>query len=384
MSVLIEDSPRSFLVEWIATAVRNGTARGTVITPWATPWLHHDGAGRKHRAEERAEEFRANNVEVWFDPMTHALQIGGVGDFRYYNEYDLWAGARGDLSAPELREGHVGKVFDVQDALGTSHLAPTVLLHAGLDSNSALAFDLAKEAIRRDPTCWLSIAGTVPFWESGAALDAHIGALASLQPAGWFLSVVRTSTTTPVSVGPVEAHGLCRSARALSEDVPVHISHGDLAGLPAIAGGATTLGSGWDQRQRMCSYDDYDAREPAGSGGGWFKRPTLQVLLGVVSANEATILETRDAALVTRLGGLPAPGVREVFDHHLAVLSSVIQDIESQPDFERRYRRLLTLYANARAEWPGVQRHTGSPIGAREWINGVAGGLELYGRTEGW
>lgn len=384
MSVLIEDSPRPFMTAWIAAAVQRGSASGTVITPWATPWLQHPGAGRKPSAETRAGELQANGVEVWFDPMTHALQMGGVGDFRFYSEYDLWGGARGDLSAPELREDHVGKVFDVQEALGVSHLGPTVLLHAGLDINSAMALELAREAIRRDPTCWLSVAGTVPFWSSGPSLDAHIGALASLQPAGWFLSVVRTSTSMPVATAAEELHGLCRTTRALSEESPVHISHGDLAALPGVAAGAASVGSGWDQRQRTCSYDDYDVREPAGPGGSWFMRPTLQVLLGGITANEAIVLETRDAALVTRLGGLPAPGAREAFDHHIRVLSEVTRDIQSQPDYERRYRRLLGLYASARTEWPIVQRHTGSRIGAHEWIDRVSRGLELYGRTEGW
>ena len=383
MSVLIEDSPRN-LAEWISTAVRNGIAVGTVVTPWATPWVQHVGAGRKPHAEARARDLRANNVELWFDPMTHALQMGGVGDFRYYDEYDLWGGARGDLSSPELREDHVGKVFDVQDVLGTAHLGPTVLLHAGLDNNSAMALDLAREAVRRDPTCWLSIAGTVPFWASGPALDAHIGALASLQPAGWFLNVVRTSTATPVATISEEIHGLCRTSRALSEIGPVHISHGDLAALPAIAAGATSVGSGWDQRQRMCSYDDYDAREPAGPGGSWFKRPTLRVLLGVIPERDAIVLESRDSALVTRLGGLPAPTPREVFDHHIRVLSDVIREVQSMPDHQQRFQRLLTLYGEASVEWPIVQRHTGNRVGAHDWIDGVMGGLELYGRTEGW
>jgi hypothetical protein len=49
----------------------------------------------------------------------------------------------------------------------------------------------------------------------------------------------------------------------------------------------------------MCSYDDYDVRKPAGPGGSWFVRPTLRIFLGVVSANEAIVLEDRDSALVS-------------------------------------------------------------------------------------
>jgi hypothetical protein len=384
LSVLIEDSPRAYLANWISAAVARGAAHGAIISPWATPWISHPGQGKKPRAQDRIQELLDNGVEVWFDPTTHALQMGSVGDFRYYAEYDLWGGPRGDLSDDALREEHVGKVFDIQETLNVPHLAPTVLLHSGLDSTSALALEIAREAVRRDPDCRLSIAGTAPFWSSGPALDAHIGALATLEPSGWFLTVVRTATSLPVPAIAEEVHGLCRTARALSEDSPMHISHGDLAALPAIAAGATTVGSGWDQRQRVCSYGDYGARDPDAAGGGWYQRPSLRALLGSVLPNDAIILAARDAALVTRLGGLPAPGPRETFDHHLDVLTTVITDLQAISNPEQRYRRLLTLYDAARAEWPIVQGHTGSAIGGDEWIDGVAAGLALYGRTEGW
>ena len=384
MSVLIEDSPRAFLAGWILDSIAKGIAVGAVMTPWATPWLSHPGPGKKPRAQDRVQELQRNHVQTWFDPTTHALQMGEVGDFRYYDEYDLWAGPRGDLSDDGFREEHVGRVFATQDSLNVRHLAPTVLLHAGLGNTSILALDLAREAIRRDPGCYLSVAGTAPFWSSGSALDAHIGALATLQPGGWFLTVVRTATTLPVPASTEEVHGLCRTTRALSEDAPVHISHGDLAALPAVAAGAATVGSGWDQRQRVCSYGDYDARDPDASGGGWYKRPTLQGLLGSLTPNEAIVLNSRDVALVRRLGGLPAPGPRETFDHHLTALTNVIGALQAVAEPQQRYRNLALLYQAARTEWPGVQRHTGSPLGAAHWIDALAAGLARYGATEGW
>lgn len=385
MSVLIEDSPRTFLAGWISDSVAKGIASGAVITPWATAWLPPSGRGKKPRALDRVTELQASGVETWFDPTTHALQMGDVGDYRFYDEYDLWTGPRGDLSNQAYVEGHVDRVFDVQDTLNVRHVAPTVLLHAALDNTSVQALDLAKEAIRRDPNCYLSIAGTSPFWSGGRALDAHIGALATLQPGGWFLTVVRTAISLPVAASVEEIHGLCRSTRALSEDAPVHISHGDLAGLPAVAAGATSVGSGWDQRQRACCYGDYSERDPDPAGGGsWFKRPTLQGLLGLIMPNEALVLASRDANLVTRLGGLPAPGAREVFDHHLTVLTSIIGSLQTISNPQQKYRELIRLYQTARAEWPFVQAHTNSAYGAAQWIDPFVAGLTRYGATEGW
>lgn len=385
MSLLIEDSPRTHQAAWIIDAVRAGLGVGSVVSPFATPWARHSGPGKKPSVRDRAAKLRDSSVRVWFDPTTHALQMGGVGDYRYYDEYDLWSGPPGDLTTEAYREEHVRKVFEVQDELEAQHLAPTILLHSGLSDTSTRALDLAREAVRRDPQCWLSVAGTGPFWSSGHALDAHIGSLAALEPAGWFLTVVRTVTTVPVEAHPEDVHGLCRSTRALSDDgAPVHISHGDLAGLPAVAAGATSLGSGWDKRQRVCSYADYAERTTGTLGGSWYERPTLRQLLGSLSVNEARILTTRQPAYAERLGGVPAPGPKEAFMHHLRVLNEVTGQLLAFADHKQRYHALDSLYVAATAEWPEVERITNSEMAAQDWIAALSAGLRLYGATEGW
>lgn len=385
MTVLIEDSPRPFQVRWIAEAVAGGSCQGAVVTPWATPWNRSTGSGQKPSVRDRVPDLQSNGVEVWFDATTHALQMSGVGDFRYYDQYDLWGGARGDLSTPATRDEHIEKVFDLQDQLHVQRLGPTVLLHTGLSNTSTNALELARAAISRDPQCWLSVSGTPSFWASQTALDAHIGSLAGLEPAGWFLTVVRPLPGVPAAVEVEEVHGLARTCRALSEDAPIHVSHGDLAALPAVAAGATTVGSGWDQRQRVCSYADYAPRSGGGGGGAWFERSTLAGLMGALSKNEADILEARDSASAARLGGLPAaPGPKEAFLHHVASLTTLLGRVASGRDYEDRYRTLLALYDAAVAEWPGVVRTTSCDLGSAEWIDNLRAGLLLYGATEGW
>lgn len=304
MTVLIEDSPRNLLT-WIQDAADQGLTRGAVLTPFATPWSNRPGSGGRRGAREVADGLRNKGAELWFDATTHVLQMAGVGDFRYYDEYDLWGGLRGDLSTSAAREDHVRLVFAVQDSLGAPHLAPTILLHHGESGTSQQALDLARVAIDLDPTCWLSVAGTAPFWASGAALDAHIGAFAQLQPAGWFLTVARPILTLPVEADTEEVHGLCRTTRALADHAPVHISHGDLAGLPAVAAGARSIGSGWDQRQRVCAFGSYSARDPNAPGGAWYERPTYRGLLGSLKTSEAAVLASRDIARSTQLGPPP-------------------------------------------------------------------------------
>ena len=322
---------------------------------------------------------------MWLDPMTHALQMSGVGDFRYYEQWDLWApDRRGMLNNAADRSDHVRRVFAVQAELGTPPLAPTILLHTGLSDTSVRALELAREAIDQQSDCWITVAGSTSFWDSGHALDAHLGALAGLEPAGWFLVPVKNLPTWPTEADPGETQGLCRAARALGEDVPVHISHGDLAGLPAVAAGAASVGTGWDRRQRVCAASDYAVRDETPGQAGWLQRVTLRGLLGALSAGQADVLSVQDPALTRVLGGMPAaPSPRPRFDHHLDALTRVISDLTAITDPARRYQHLAGAYAAATAFWPRVQQLTGASPGANAWIQELAAGLDRYAVSEG-
>lgn len=383
MSVLIEDSPRANLDGWISDCFSRSTCSGTVLSPFATPWEQIGGPGRKRNAETRAQRLHETRVPLWFDPMTHALQMSGVGDFRYYGQYDLWNPDRpGLLETAADRADHVRRVFAIQRTLGAVPLAPTVLLHTGLSDLSVTALELAREAKERDGDCWFTIAGSPSFWSSGGALDAHIGSLAGLEPRGWFFVSVKALTVWPVESDPREIFGLCRAARALGEDTPVHISHGDLAALPAIAAGASTVGSGWDKRQRVCSAADYAPRPDSTEGGGWLGRVTFKQLLGAVTGNEAEILQSQQPELVEFLGGLPVPAPRERFDAHLEILSDLVGEVAADADFRARFSRLDSYYRAASSLWPIVQEASGCPAGADAWIEPVASGLHLYAGGE--
>jgi hypothetical protein len=381
VTVLIEDSPRNTF-NWMIEAIQKGFAQGGVITPFATPV---ERGGYLKGLREASDRLRAAGGEAWFDPMTHALQMSGVGDFRYYDEHDLWRGERGELSTRDDRVDHVRRVFSIQTDIGANRLGPTVLLHHAETNTSQLALDLAREAVAQEPLCWLSIVGSSSFWASGVALDAHIGALAQLEPAGWFLTVARPLAAIPVAADPEEVSGLCRTSRALGEYAPVQISHGDLAALPAVAAGAAGVGTGWDVRQRVCAYANFTERDPnGGPGGGWYKRPTFRGLVGSLTENEAAVLASRNPNRTRRLGPPPPPGPKEAFLNHVEVLSTLVSGLTEEPDYELRYRRLVDIYDAAATEWPPVVQLTRSPLSAKNWIDPFADGLALYGSGEGW
>lgn len=380
MSLLVEDTARNNLASWTVRAVAAGHARGAVISPFTTPRL---GTTYKQSGDKTAERLREGNADVWFDAATHALQMPNAGDFRYYDDWDLWPGVKGMLETEGDQRDHVQRVFAIQDALHAPHLGPTILLHSPQSNTSQRALRIAEIAAGEDAGCYVTIAGDSAFWAGGSALDAHIGGLAQVEPAGWFLVVTRNIAVLPVPAAQEEVHGLCRTARALSEDGPVHISHGDLAALPAIVAGASTVGTGWDPRQRVSAYASYVQRTAGGDGGQWFAQKTLQGLLSLLGRAETQLLATQNAALAARLlPGTVPPGTTEGWDHHVNVLSSLVTTL--QPAGAASYETLRDLYAAARTDWGQVASAIGCSSEANAWLSELELGLGRFARTEGW
>lgn len=386
MTTFIEDSPRSFQSGWITNARNAGNATGAVLTPWASPYVHRGGPGLKPGIEHRVDEFRDAAVPVWFDATTHALQMPGVGDFRYYSEFNLWGGPVGDLTQDAYRREHVRRVFKHQTDLALPLLAPSPLLPSGLNNVSTLALETAKVALDLQASSWLTIAGVGTFWSDGRDLDAHVGALAALAPQGWFISFVQPDNELPPKLTADEVYGICRTVRALSEYAPVHVSHGDFAGLPAVAAGATTVGTGWDKRQRVVSFTDYAARAESRGQASWYQRPTLLGLLGTLDRKaDGALLMQQNSILAARLGGVPpVPGPRASFQHHVAQLDAAIMRIQGAGSYRQRYDELDQMYIEAATNWAAVRVATGLRDRTNTWVTPYQQGLRMYAQSEGW
>lgn len=381
MHLLVEDTARNNLASWTERVVGAETAKGAVLSPFTTPRLN---TGYKQSAQQTADRLRDCDAEVWFDPATHALQMPNVGDFRYYQDWDLWArGATNVLETEGDQRDHIRRVFAIQDELDAPHLAPTILLHSPQSTTSQRALEMAEIAAEEDPDCFISVAGDVAFWAGGSALDAHIGGLAQLAPAGWFLVVTRNLAVLPVPAAQDEVHGLCRTVRSLSEDGPVHVSHGDLAALPALVAGAATLGTGWDPRQRVCAYHSYAQRGTGGDGGQWFVQTTLRGLVSLLARADTELLNNGEAALAARLlPGTVPPGAPEVWEHHAQVLHDIASGLA--PGGEASYQSLRDAYGAAQTDWNRVVAVIGGASRASAWLREVAAGLDLFAASEGW
>ena len=380
--ILLQDTARNNLASWASDAAASGAASGAVIDAFSSSPVATRYKAPAHRI---ADQVRMAGGSVWFDAMTHALQMPGIGDYRYYSQWDLWGDVQGALTTRAQRRDHVSRVFEIQAALGAAPLAPTVLAHSASGNELVVAVSLLEEALDTNRDCWGSLVGTPTFWSGDADLDAFIGTLAQIGPAGWFISVARSEETLPPRPTVPEVEGMCRTVRSLSEFAPVHISHGDLAGLPGIAAGAASVGTGWDARQRMLNYTSFSERTQA-TGGGWFQRPTFEGLLAFVPRGVAEVMFAQDDNFARSIftGALHPSGPREAFDHHLKVLDSLCNRVVSDDDYESRFRSLDAMYTAAVSVWPRAAVSGETNDESDVWISPYLNGLRGYGSSEGW
>ncbi|MGC4933056.1 hypothetical protein ACLQ3C_05180 [Gordonia sp. DT30] len=381
MGVFLQDTARNALPRWTQNAVKGNYAIGAYLSPFTSPQAAN---GYKRSAQETADLIRDSSGEFWFDPTTYALTMPRAGDFRHYDTWGLWDGTRGDLSTHAVREDHIGRVYEIQRQLSSPLLAPSLLVSYPDTPVSQRALELSQESTKLNPSTWLTISGDQQFWSAGAELDAHIGALDQLEPSGWLLVVTRSDNAMPPGATAEEVYGLMRTTFALSQDRPVRVAFGDVAALPAVAAGAEAIGTGWDVRQRICAYQDFEERDGDQAGGAWYQRPTLRGLMGGLSNGEHTILTSEDSALSTRLTpGTIGPKPEQAFKHHAVVLTEIVDEL-NQLSGRNRVDTLRRRYEAARPEWQAVTRVTGTKIGPARWIKPFLDGLNLFADSEGW
>src|SRR5262249_16273795 len=131
---------------------------------------------------------------------------------------------------------------------------------------------------------------------------------------------------------------------------------------------------------------NFGARDPDASGGGWFRRPTVERLLTVLDRPEAERLQAQDPTLADRLipGILHPHQPEEAFAHHSLSLLRLIQEVTNSLGPEQSFGRLLSIYDAATLSYPAAQAASGFNASLAEWIEPFRVGLRLYGESEGW
>lgn len=383
--VLIHDGRRIGHRKWCVDAVSTGSADGVVLNPFATPRVAEP---RHPSASDLAQAVRGVNGEVVFDAMTHALFLPGSNKRDFYDAWELWGPAGANLDSAAHQLAHVERVFDRQSQVGAPHLAPTLQLLSPQSSDAHVARDLARVARGLDKDCWQSLVGTRSFWSSGPHLDAYVGSLASLRAPVWMITVANELVVdhVPDLTDTAAFAGLCRTVHSLSLRSRVIVAYGDFAGLPAVAAGADTVGSGWDRAQR--TFDPLAFRVDSDPG---IRIPASYVTQGGLNAvlrrDVAEAIERWNPVRARAIRGGPMPPSDQAQRmHHLFQLGSAVQQISAAGPRPARVSELRNRYRAAAADYDSLiadLRPLVREADKTAWASNPASALEAYASSEG-
>lgn len=382
MALYLHDGSYQGQTSWSVEALRAGVADALVVSPFFTPWLP-----RKAQPNPAvvAEKVRDAGGEFIIDATTHGLRLPGVDNLASYNTWQLWAGARGDLSTDDLIEQHVERVFERQDDVSAPRLTPTVALDSPIGGDADTALAMAQTGRRADERAWQSLAGRRGLWLS-EGLDDYVGSLAQLRAPVWFVTHVREEGVYPPDMTEAaQVAALCRTVESLSLRSRVVLCQADLFGLPAVAAGADTVGTGWHTKQRVCSPAAYQTNDPDSvrRAATWF---TYQGLSARIHKTYSDILTDRDRARAARLypGAVVATG-RNVRNHHLQVVRDLTATVGAHPSRADRVAALRSIYETAVAELDELARPYGRTFTQQrsDFIDGPMAALKMYAEAEG-
>ena len=386
MSVLIQDGRRGGHLSWATEAIGMGIANGVVISPFHTPRVtipyHRAGSTVTHDVVQVGGE-------AIFDASTHARFLPGTNDLAHYDTWQLWGAAGVGLDTDDRRLEHLERVFGRQRELSVAALAPTLTLDSPLGAAAEQALRTAQLARGLSDGCWQSVAGRRPFWRDGPDLDAYVGQLAALRAPCWMITMVndQVSDNAPDLADTDAFAGLLRTVHSLSQRSRVIVCHSDFAGLPAIAAGAATVGTGWDRGMR---YFDPQSFQLTSKG--------IQIPASYVTQGGLASVLRRDAAdAITRLGEpratvlrggpMPADDAAERV-HHLRQVHNLTARVSAHGS--NRLDRVLEVrnfYEHAIAEFDiliaSLPGKIVSDNNRRRWTDEPYAALAAYAQAEG-
>jgi len=387
VTVFIQDGRRGGHLGWACDALSAGIARGVIISPFHTPRVtvprHQSGA-------TVASGVTAAAGEAVFDAATHARLLPGTDDLAHYDTWQLWGSSGVGLDTDIRRLDHLGRVFFRQNELSVPELTPTLTLDSPIGQPVQHAFRTAQLGRGLSGSCWQSLAGRRSFWRSGPDLDAYIGQLASLRAPAWVLTVVNDVVTdnVPDLVDTDAFAGLLRSIHSLSQRSRVIVCHADLAGLPAVAAGASDIGGGWDRGMRFFDPESFRLSSPGiripasyvtqGGLGSVLRRDTGDAITRALGEPSAVLL---------RGGPMPVNDTAER-THHLRQLTDLITQIDAHgTDRPGRVTELRAIYEDATTAFTNLSSRLPRPTLPdslrTRWIDQPYTCLEAYAVAEG-
>lgn len=384
--VLIHDGRRIGHRKWCLDAIDLGSADGVILTPFSTPRVAEP---RYPSASDMAQDVRNVGGEVIFDSMTHAATLQSSNKFDFYNAWELWGPDGMDLEGPTRQLAHVERVFERQSQIGAPLLAPTLQLRSPQAPAAHVALGMARIAHGLDKGTYQSLVGTRQFWASGTYLDAYVGSLVALRAPVWIVTVANEIVADQVpDLENTDAYaGLCRTVHSLSLRSRVIVAYADFAGLPAVAAGADTVGSGWDRAQR--TFDPLAFKVDSDPG---IRIPASYVTQGglnsVLRRDSAEAIERWNASEARRIrGGQMPPSDQAQRLHHLQQLRAAVGQVDAAgpnkkdrvDELRRRYRVAAADYDRLIAALRPIVRESDKTA----WATNQSAALEAYAASEG-
>jgi hypothetical protein len=385
MTVLIHDGRRGGHLRWLERALQAGVADGVVISPFHTPRI---ASPRNPAGGTVAGRVAGMSLEVVFDATTHARLLPGSDDLVHYDTWGLWGPSGVGLDTASRRVEHVELVFQRQLDLSTPFLAPTLTLDqpSGSDADDALATATVARSLQ--PDAWQSLSGRRSFWRAGSALDAYVGQLAQLRAPVWTITVVNDIVldNMPDMADGEAFEGLCRTVHSLSLRSRVIVLHADYTGLPAIAAGANTLGSGWDRGQRFLDPLSFQLSSPGIRIAASYV--THGNLAAVLRRDVGDVVATLGPTIADALRGGPLPpNDAAEHHHHLGCLREITDAVDAHRSRADRVKELRHFYAGAGHgyRYLDVSLPRVVPGAVRQrWLDQPHAVLERYAAREGY
>ncbi|MBI3747446.1 MAG: hypothetical protein HY262_01150 [Chloroflexi bacterium] len=379
MRLLLHDTGHNARTAWALTLLQDRVIEGIVLSAFdtpRTPLRRHWPASRVVEALQRA------GGEVLLDVGTHAVTLPTTNRLDAYDTWELWPGARGDLGSAAGRQAHAERVVARQQDLGLAPIAPTVGIRDPLGPEAQTALDLLDRAQALDPAAIALVIGRPECWAAGLRLDDFVGQLVQREPQRVFLGVLRGSLDYPVSgVVAAEVEGICRTTQSLSLRSQVGVLQADFCGLPAVAAGATDLGTGWYLRQRLLAPDAFRTNTGTRRNSS---RITHQGLMAVMKRREAEALLRRDAAMSSRLVPGRLPPDNTLWRHHLERLRAIAVAVGSAGGLTDRVDYLSAAYDTATVDFARARGLLGHlEFDESQWILPYRSGLADFALAEG-
>lgn len=370
--------------KWSREVVQAGRASGMIVNPFTTPRV---AQRQQPSATTFASDMDDLNGEFIFDPMTHARMLGTTNKLDFYDQWELWPNPVPALSSTTEQLDHIERVFQRQSQLSAPFLAPTVQVSSPIGAEAQTALELARVARGLTDTAWQSVVGTRSFWASGPDLDAHVGTLVSQRAPVWVLTVANEIVldSLPDLRDVAAFEGLCRTVRSLSLRSRVIVCYADYAGLPPVAAGADTIGTGWHRAQR--TFDPGAFRLDSNAGprrqASYVTQGALHAVLRRDTADQIVRWNSDRAARI-RGGPMPRTDGEERM-HHLQQLSSVVALLNGEESSQLRFELLRDRYAAAATEFDALVAAIPSVSNGDKavWCSAMRTVLDAYAGGEG-